>query len=93
MSKLVNASMSRVHHEWSLYIASKRDEAGRKVGNEVHITDTLSAEQVRQPYDSGTKLRDKPYSDYYAALRAWRRELLQTFFSSTVWMPSLSLGA
>ena len=29
--------MSRVRHEWSLYIASKRDEAGRKVENEVHI--------------------------------------------------------
>ena len=56
-------------------------------------TDTLSAKQVRQPYNSGTKLRDKPYSDYYAALRAWRRELLQTFFFSTVWKPSLSLGA
>ena len=32
-----NCAMSRVHHEWPLYITSKRDEAGRKVENEVHI--------------------------------------------------------
>ena len=29
--------MSCVRHEWPLYIASKRDKAGRKVEDEVHL--------------------------------------------------------
>ena len=53
--------------------------------------------QSRQPVTSAKQLHaqhsriQRTAQTAYAALRAWRRELRQTFFS-TVWKPSLSFG-